>query len=261
MQLESFHHVPHVVKHPPQFFSGKEPLRVLNMQRYFHRTVDLHVHFRLIKGRSEGINEAGDLCAVLIEPGAGGAGERLAASCGDEPSISQTADDGREGVAVFVGVVEPIEESEPVDLRIRSTVVRLRRLDDCHCVLGHAVDGARPTSARVVMDAAIGALVERRILSEDGEERVASAKRDGDVVQRRADVVDDVSGHRGERVGIWLLRDLQTVQPDALLALGLDLTENLVRVACRVPSDLGLELLEVLFRPIELETPGRLGHA
>ncbi len=58
MRLESFHHVPHVVKHPPQFFSGKEPLRVLNMQRYFHRTVDLHVHFRLIKGRSEGINEA-----------------------------------------------------------------------------------------------------------------------------------------------------------------------------------------------------------
>jgi hypothetical protein len=260
VRFESFHEIPHVVKHPPQLFSGEEPFRILNMQRYFYGSVDMHVHFRLSKRRSEAINETGDLCAVLIEPGAGRAWDPLVASRGDEGSVPQAADYRREGPAVFVGVVEPVEEGESVDIRIRSAVVGLRCLDDCHCVLGHAVDSARPTSARVVMDAGVGALVQRWILSEDGEERISLAESDGEVVQRRADVVDNVTGDRREPIGIWLLRDPKTVQPDALLALGLDLTENLVRVACRVPIDLCLQLLEVLFRPIELETPGRLSH-
>ena len=239
-----------------------------NVHRYLLGAANLHLHFRITYRGKEGVgSHVQDLCAVLHNlVRAGALGERTSPRDEGRAHVGQTGGKDNE-LPMFIGVVEPTEDAEQVGLMgaLRSEVVGLRPLDDCYSVSGHALDGAVETFAR--LELFLGRNVETvfDVFRDDREERLVLPSRrpdrDREMVEGRPEVVCHISEDHGN-VLVKLLRDFEVVPPAAtvLLTFRADRADRAICALVDVERNLSVELLEMLFRPIDLEEPG-IGHA
>ncbi len=233
------------------------PLRFIqtNVNRYRWGAANLHVHFRLLQWRDEEVTEVGKFCAVNRQAvDRNRLGHGLVPDDGLRTRVQQARGED-DDLAVLVYPVELADYGEAVAAAVDRIgfLVWLAELDLCESLGAHSSGGAIESFPQFVVD--------RELIGIDGETwegsglpmlRIGDGY--GEVIDGGPHVVHCVSEDQGQR-DIRLAPNLQRVTPAIAMAIAVSLSGSDVRIRLRVSGDLVVEVVQVSFRPIELEPP------
>jgi hypothetical protein len=167
-------------------------------------------------------------------------------------------------LAVLISVSQTAEDSQSDDIGVnllpkKTKVVRLQRYDECPSLRVQSFGGSLKILPQLgILDHELTIFVlSEDVLKQDGEARILSAlfrdASDDNIIKCSSQVMYEIAEHDSNH-GVRLLRDTETT-PDLLLAVRQPDTSEIVRLAFCVPHGCLIDVLHVLFSPLNLEPP------